>query len=129
MFGEINKALYENIKYNQSNYRISEKINRAIAYMNLNYNKKLSLGKIASEAGYSVSRFVCLFKNYYKMSPIDYLLNDRIEKVKNIIAITNHSIAEIGYSVGFTDPLYFSKAFKERVGISPKKYRNSIDHK
>jgi AraC-like DNA-binding protein len=127
ILGETDKALHENARRMQSNYMSSEKINRAIQYMNLNYNRKLNLNDIAAEAGYSVSRFVYLFKLYFKMSPIDFLLNERIEKAKKIIGITSLGIAEIGYSVGFSDQLYFSKAFKKRVGMSPKNYRNMIN--
>jgi YesN/AraC family two-component response regulator len=49
----------------------------------------------------------------------------RIEKAQNMISTNILSLSEISASIGFNDPLYFSKVFKKYVGLSPKQYRMS----
>jgi two-component system response regulator YesN len=56
------------------------------------------------------------------MSFKDYLIQIRIEKAKHLIRETRKTIQEVAYEVGYTDPSYFSKAFKKVVGISPKEF-------
>lgn len=47
-----------------------------------------------------------------------------IEKAKNILLNSGSSISEIGYSLGFEYPQYFSNLFKSKTGMSPSEYRN-----
>ena len=47
-----------------------------------------------------------------------------IEKAKNILLNSNHSISEVGYTLGFEYPQHFSSLFKSKTGFSPRAYRN-----
>jgi YesN/AraC family two-component response regulator len=47
-----------------------------------------------------------------------------IEKAKNILLSSNHSISEIGYALGFEYPQHFSNLFKSKTGFSPSEFRN-----
>ena len=91
----------------------------------LNYNQELKIKNIARTSGYSVSWFEKLFRKHYGVSPITYQMKLRVEKARDMIrsGIFNLNLTEIGLSVGFSDPLYFSKVFKKYMGMSPKKYR------
>lgn len=55
----------------------------------------------------------------------DYIQNFRLEKAKVLLNDSNLSITEIGYSVGFSSPGYFSKSFKNKFGKTPKYFRNN----
>ncbi len=58
------------------------------------------------------------------MSPKRFLLEYRIERACTLLVTTNCSIQEISNSVGFEDPFYFSRAFKDVKGMSPRQYAN-----
>lgn len=63
------------------------------------------------------------FKNYKGTSPINYLIEKRIEEAKHLLETTNLSVAKIATAVGFSSQSYFSQVFRKKCGISPNTYR------
>ena len=55
---------------------------------------------------------------------IEYLINRRMEKAKELLMTTDKKSFEIAYEVGYRDPHYFSSTFKKTQGMSPRDYRN-----
>lgn len=95
-------------------------------YIRLNYKKRLSIDELSELSGYSVSRFQYLFHQYYGMSTIEFLINERIKHAKEMLRFDPSNISEIALSVGYDDPYYFSKLFKKQVKMSPREYRNKF---
>ena len=58
----------------------------------------------------------------FQMYPKRFMKEYRIERDSAMLAGTDLSIQEISNSVGFEDPFYFSRAFKEVKGVSPRQY-------
>jgi AraC-like DNA-binding protein len=56
-------------------------------------------------------------------SPARYLDGIRIRKAQELLIGTSRSVKEISLEVGYRDPLYFSRAFRRKVGLSPKAFR------
>lgn len=88
-----------------------------------NSGDKVNLEQLAGRAGYSVSRFCELYRQFYHSSPIADLINVRIHEAKNMLLLTEKSVGEIAQLCGFDSIHYFSKIFKSRVGCSPTQYR------
>ena len=101
-------------------------VNQAIKYMKANYTQNISISGIASSIGLDRSYLGALFKKKLDLSPRKYLLNLRIEKACRLIANENLTIGDISRSVGFNDPLHFSKMFKKTKNVSPMEYRKKI---
>ena len=80
------------------------------------------IDEIAEIYGISTSHFIRSFKSAYGMTPNDYRQNYRISKAMNLLNMTDLSVAEVAYQCGYNDPLYFSRIFKKRTGISPSEY-------
>jgi AraC-like DNA-binding protein len=55
-------------------------------------------------------------------APADFIRLIRMKRAAQLLAKSGRSIAEIAYEVGFKDPKYFSRAFKEEFGVLPSKY-------
>ena len=84
-----------------------------------------SLKKAFSHSPYGYSHTANFFKNYTNDSPKRYLLSQRLEKAKEILA-GGASVKEASLRTGFDDQLYFSRIFKKKTGISPTMYRSNI---
>ncbi|MEG0775213.1 response regulator [Clostridium sp.] len=111
------------INYHRHN-KIGEIIKAAKEYIEANYYKAITLEDISREVNVSSQYFSRLFKAEMKENFIDYLTSIRIEKAKNLLASGTFTIKEICYKIGYSDPNYFSRIFKKRVGISPTEYKN-----
>lgn len=103
--------------------RETDLIEDAITYMKEFLNEKITLGIIASEGGLSPSQFSLVFRRKTGRSPMDYLKHLRIQKACQFLDNSDLKIKEIGSKVGYDDPYYFSRIFKNVMGTSPGKYR------
>ena len=101
-------------------------IRHAIEYMNKNLNLKLSLNQISKEAGYSPTYFTTLFKKETNYSPLSYFSHLKIVKACEFLDYTRIKVKEISFTLGYTDPYYFTKDFKKKMGKSPRQYRKRV---
>ena len=88
-----------------------------------NYTKKISLSKIAREAGLSAPYFSTIFKKEMGENLPNYLNKLRVGKAKNLLIETYMPIQKIATACGFEDQSWFTKTFKCQTGLSPGKYR------
>lgn len=95
-------------------------------YLRNNYLNKLSLNEIARHANYSPYHFIKIFRNETGKTPIEYLLDVKIEKAEKLLRDKRLSIIEVCYASGFNNPSYFSNIFKRKKGVSPSAYRNNL---
>lgn len=96
-------------------------------YIIENIHTKLTVNKIAEELNIHPVYCGALFKEYTQLSIHQYINNIRISKAKELIALENMPMHMIGFAVGIEDTCYFSKLFKEYVGVSPSSYRKLIN--
>ncbi len=98
-------------------------IEKAESYIKANYMKDVSLDDISRYCNISSYYFSKLFKQETGENYVEYLSRIRIENAKKMINEGEKSMKEICYSVGFSDPNYFSRAFKKYVGVTPTEYK------
>jgi AraC-like DNA-binding protein len=101
-------------------------VKKALEYISMNYSRKISVSQIAKSVGLDRSYLYSLFMEYLKTSPQEYLINFRIEKSCELMHANLLSIGDIARSVGYDDPLTFSKVFRKLKGVSPSKFRSSL---
>lgn len=95
----------------------------AIAYLKEHiYDCSLKVGKLHRLCGISNTYFRQLFTAKYGVTPQAYILSKRISHARTIISSGDYAaVGEVALSVGFNDPLYFSKAFKKKYGMPPSR--------
>ena len=94
-----------------------------ISFIDNNYqNSTLSLSVCAQELGYHPKYISNKFKKYAGIGFNQYLNNVRIKHALQLFNYGIKSSKNVAILSGFNDPLYFSKVFKNIVGISPKEY-------
>lgn len=107
-------------------YKFKNESHREMYQIRLHIHKhcdeKLNLKSMAKATGYSVSHFCALYKKLFNISPIDDLLNARLEMAKKLLALKNHKISEIADLCGFSSIYHFSKFFKNKTGKNPSEY-------
>lgn len=104
-----------------------EKVKQSIAFMKQHLDRAVTVASFAAMANLSESHYRSLFKHQTGYSPMDYFIRLRIHKACQLLDTTNLSVKEIARLTGFDDALYFSRAFKSVIGLSPAKYR--LQHK
>ena len=96
---------------------------KALDYIKSYYNQPISIEKLASMCGLSVSQFRSTFTNKFKMSPQKFILKIRIQMACRQLAQTDSDIATIAQECGFCDQSYFTRQFRTHTGMTPLKYR------
>lgn len=95
-------------------------------YMEEHYREKISLDQIATNMYLSPFYISKLFKSETGDTPINYLINLRMAKAKELLDTSpNVSIQAVAFAVGYEDAYHFSKLFKKYYGLSPMHYKAS----
>lgn len=89
----------------------------------------LSIDELAKMCNLSLSSFKREFKKEFNDSPKNYILEQRLHKAKELLAITDMPVNEIAYETGFNDPHYFSRLFKKKKDKTPGEYRTALIQK
>lgn len=123
---QLVEASEENRTPNGSHTRKEEYIRKAIEFTQMNYSRKISITEMAHHVGLDRSYLYSLFHEYLRVSPQDFLIGFRMEKACEFMRNPGLSIGDISRSVGYEDPLLFSKVFKKDKGASPREYRKKL---
>ena len=95
----------------------------ALEYIHMNYQSQISIQELTQLLGVSQPYLFRVFKAQTGKSPKQYLGDYRLLQAKKLLAETDISIGEVAASVGYADPLAFSKFFSGRQGCAPQHYR------
>jgi AraC-like DNA-binding protein len=98
-----------------------------LSHINENINdEKLNVEHLAGELFLSRSKLYRKIKALTGDTANEFIRKVRLEKAKQLISETEHTISEVCYKVGFSSPSYFTKCFKNHFGILPTEVRESI---
>jgi len=88
---------------------------------------EFNVDDLCTEVGMSKATLYRKLKAFTGQSTNEFMQNTRLKYAARILTETDMAIADIAYDVGFSDPYYFSRAFKNLFGKSPKQWR--VDNK
>lgn len=100
-----------------------EQAYQARRLMDRAYNSPITIQQLSREVAMSPYHLIRVFRRVYKLTPHQYLMQQRIAKAKELLAHTDLSITDICVQVGFESLGSFSALFRKAAGISPKDYR------
>lgn len=101
-------------------------IKKSIQFIETNYSRSMSIESLASYIGLNKNYFSTIFSELLGIPPQEYLIKYRVNKACKLLSNKDLTISEISRSVGYDDPLGFSKIFKQIKGVSPKSYRQAL---
>jgi AraC-like DNA-binding protein len=94
-------------------------LRRVLEHMQAHLDRELSVTALAAVAQISPFYFSRLFKQSTGLSPHQYLLRQRIERARELLADPRQRIAEVGYELGFPNQSHFTTVFRTLVGTTP----------
>lgn len=99
---------------------------KLILFINENYQSHIDLQMLCNMYFLSKASLCARFKTMMKCSIMDYILNLRLSKARQMLLADNSSIEEVAYACGFSSTNYFRSSFKRAIGTSPLHYRKQI---
>ncbi|MHA3065218.1 helix-turn-helix transcriptional regulator [Lacticaseibacillus saniviri] len=106
-------------------HQILETLNQVFGFVEKNYTHKITLAEAAASVNFSEYYFARYFKKNVGQTFINFLNDYRLDKAKWALINTDNSITDILLNVGFTSSKSFYRLFKDRLGVSPKRYREA----
>ncbi|MDR0248654.1 MAG: AraC family transcriptional regulator [Oscillospiraceae bacterium] len=103
--------------------RADPKVERVKAYVRENYTQPLSVPALAQLVGLNPVYFGSLFMRSEQCSVKEYINRMRINRALEILRTENLPVVDVALACGFGDAFYFSRVFKELVGVPPSKLR------
>lgn len=96
---------------------------QVLDYIDAHLHQEIKLTDLASLLGIGEFHFSRQFKQVLGTTPHQYLLQQRIERAKQLLKQSDYSIADIALMCGFNSHSHLSKQFRQLTGITPKAYR------
>ena len=119
LLAHVTEILQRRRKTGSESLRVTLK---AMAYIHLNYACQISRKDIAEHVGLSERHLTRCFNLELGITPMTYLNRYRVKQARQLLEGGQTSIAQIAEQVGFSSGEYFSRVFREEVGISPREY-------
>ena len=105
----------------KGNENMSKDISYIKNHIDENYNMKMNFNLLAGSCGYSYSALRHKFKALYGDSPQNYLIKVRLENAYELLQTGEFNCTEVCYRCGFSNSSQFTRMFKQKYGILPKK--------
>lgn len=102
---------------------IQHEITMAVSYFNEHYMEAISIEDYAKSRNMSSCWFIRNFKKWIGVTPTQHIISARIASAQSLLENTDYNVTQIATLVGYDDPMYFSRTFRKKVGISPSEWR------
>lgn len=93
-----------------------------------NLDKPLCLSLLSEEFGIGKTSLCTAIKNSYNLSVNKLIRKCRLDKAKELLRTSNHSISDIAEKIGMLDYNYFAKLFKKEYGVPPSRFRRLCEN-
>ena len=103
-----------------------DRIRSMLSFIQENYSEKLTLEQIAASAAVSTRECLRCFQSSIRQTPMEYLMDYRIQSAKKLLETTDKGIADIALHCGFNSSSYFTKQFHKLCGKTPAAYRKEL---
>lgn len=123
----VNKILCKMMTYVKENSSTPSLAEKMKDYLNMHISSKFKLKDLCEYISISESQTIRIFREAYGITPYAYILEKKIKLAKDMLINTNLPIKQIAHNLCFADEYYFSNVFKNKVGVSPRNYRNNVN--
>jgi AraC family transcriptional regulator len=96
-----------------------------LQFIHENMKGDLSLADLAGAACLSASHFALSFKRSLGLSPHQYVIRERINRARQLLAEARLSITEVAHAVGFSNQSHFTETFRRVTGATPRQFQQA----
>lgn len=118
--------LKPNSSYSTESGRYVDTYKDMLTYINEHFSEKISLEEIAIAGNVGKTLCTKIFKKFSGRTPGDYLIHYRITESMRLLDENKLTVTEIAYNTGFNSASHFTKTFRELLGVTPNKYRDTL---
>lgn len=97
----------------------------ALNLINTKPQSGFTLGSLSSECKVSISTLTRLFQRHLKISPVNYIIDRRLEQAKLLLQISDMPLKEVAENCGYHSESFLSRSFKKKFGVPPTSFRRS----
>jgi AraC-like DNA-binding protein len=101
-------------------------VRKAVEFLEKNYSTNLTIEDVAHNIGLSRKYLSSLFALHLNITPQQFLINIRMKRACKLLKNNQLSVGDVSRSVGYEDPLLFSKMFSKYNKISPREFRKHV---
>jgi transcriptional regulator GlxA family with amidase domain len=109
-----------------SGKRVEKIIQNACFSIRENVEAAFDFQSFAEDNNIGYSYFRKMFKKYTGVPPVQYHLDLKVLRAKEMLLHTDKSVKEVSYAMGFKSIYYFSRVFKNKLGASPSEMRKTM---
>ena len=114
-----------NIEIENDQTPYSESMSKIAAYINQHVNENIHVAELADLCAFSKNHFFKVFKQFFNISPQQYIRREKLKKAAFLLLNTSIPIAHIADELSFDSPAHFSSCFKRSYGMTPHQFRHS----
>jgi AraC family transcriptional regulator, melibiose operon regulatory protein len=116
------------LEYVQTEMVKSQRMKQMLSWIHQHYTEKIMLEDIARAGHLSRSECCRYFKRILKCSPLNYVIDYRIQKSLYLLQQDDLNITEVAFQVGFNSTSYFIKEFRNSMNVTPLAYKKNKMH-
>ena len=99
---------------------------QTIEYIHSHIENDIQISELANLVSLTVNHYSHVFKDHFGMSPKKYILQKKLDYAQNLLATSFFNVNEIAHKLGFDNETYFSRLFREKIGVSPSEYKRQF---
>ena len=103
-----------------------QELEPAVRYLEAHSNKSIEMDEVAAQVPCSRTQLNRRFRMLLHMTPTQFLMAQRVQTARRLLARTDRDVAEVATSVGFYDQSHFTRKFRMVTGQTPAAYRRAF---
>jgi len=109
-----------------------KRLNSILSYIDNNFlHQPISIQSLAKQFGYNEKYIYNLFKKHLGVSPLQYIITQKLHEARRMLLNTSETVESIAISLNYDNPHYFFRQFKKQFGVTPselrKQYARSLE--
>ncbi|OON67438.1 AraC family transcriptional regulator [Hymenobacter sp. CRA2] len=116
---QARKLIFDNYAQHLTSHRFAH----VVQFIKRNLAEPLSVEKLSELACMSKATFFRLFKREFGLTPVEFIIQERLKEAKRLLRHPLSTVAEVCYRTGFNNPAYFQKLFRKHEGLTPGLYK------
>ena len=119
-------GIIQDYHQHREKFPAEQELNKALSHIHDHFREKVAISELAKMCDLSLRQFERKFKEFFNISPQQYIIKMRIHEACDLLANGSLSIGDIAFTLGFYDQSSFTVQFKKTMSLTPLQYRKQF---